>query len=177
VQVLAQFGGLLLDKALGGVVPPRFIAFALVGALCVFVNLAAMVALRHAGFGFGPAQALGTVAAMVFNFQLNNQITYRDQRLRGRRLWTGLALFMAVCGLGGVANVGIATTLNHGAIGYKPAGAVGAAVAGRAEPSSARARTPVPAQRRTADRVHSLASIDSLPGRPQRTGTAPFRSP
>ena len=45
---------------------------------------------------------------MVFNFQLNNVITYRDQRLRGPRLWRGLLLFMVVCGVGAVANVGIA---------------------------------------------------------------------
>ena len=45
---------------------------------------------------------------MVFNFQLNNEITYRDQRLRGPRLWRGLLLFMLVCGVGAVANVGIA---------------------------------------------------------------------
>ena len=37
---------------------------------------------------------------MVFNFQLNNEITYRDQRLRGPRLWRGLLLFMVVCGVG-----------------------------------------------------------------------------
>ena len=48
---------------------------------------------------------------MVFNFQLNNQITYRDQRLRGPRLWRGLLLFMVVCGIGAVANVGIARVL------------------------------------------------------------------
>ena len=48
---------------------------------------------------------------MVFNFQLNNAITYRDQRLRGPRLWRGLLLFMVVCGVGAVANVGIARVL------------------------------------------------------------------
>ena len=48
---------------------------------------------------------------MAFNFQLNNQITYRDQRLRGPDLWRGLLLFMLVCGIGAVANVGIARVL------------------------------------------------------------------
>ena len=51
------------------------------------------------------------MVAMVFNFQLNNEITYRDQRLRGPRLWRGLLLFMLVCGVGAVANVGIAKVL------------------------------------------------------------------
>ena len=48
---------------------------------------------------------------MAFNFQLNNVITYRDQRLQGPRLWRGLLLFMLVCGFGAVANVGIAQVL------------------------------------------------------------------
>ena len=60
---------------------------------------------------FETAQIAGTIVSMVFNFQLNNQITYRDQRLRGPRLWRGLLLFMVVCGIGAIANVGIARTL------------------------------------------------------------------
>ncbi len=67
--------------------------------------------LKLVGWQFEAAQAIATVVAMVFNFQLNNEITYRDQRLRGPRLWRGLLLFMLVCGLGAVANIGIAKTL------------------------------------------------------------------
>ena len=108
--VLAQFAGLLLDKVFGGVLPLRFIAFALVGALGVLVHLAVLtVALKPAGLSFEAAQAIATVVAMVFNFQLNNDITYRDLRLRGPRLWRGLLLFMLVCGFGAVANIGIAS--------------------------------------------------------------------
>ena len=48
---------------------------------------------------------------MVFNFWLNNLLTYRDRRLRGGRWLTGLLSFMLACGLGAVANVGIASYL------------------------------------------------------------------
>jgi len=65
---------------------------------------------------------------MMFNFQLNNQITYRDQRLRGARLWRGLLLFMLVCGIGAVANVGIANTLYAGHTSWTLAGAIGAVI-------------------------------------------------
>ena len=102
VLVLMQFAGLLLDKVFGGLLPLRFISFALVGAIGVFVHLAVLtIGLKWAGLGFEPAQAVATVVAMMFNFQLNNEITYRDQRLRGPRLWRGLLLFMLVCGVGG----------------------------------------------------------------------------
>lgn len=130
VLVLAQFAGLLLDKVFGGLLPLRFLTFGLVGALGVAVHLAVLTLAREVGgIEFSIAQAAATVVAMVFNFQLNNQITYRDQRLRGPLLWRGLLLFMLVCGLGAIANIGIANTLyeNHAAA-WTLAGAIGAAI-------------------------------------------------
>ena len=46
---------------------------------------------------------MATIVAMTSNFLLNNLFTYRDRRLRGRRLWTGLISFYAVCGAGAVS--------------------------------------------------------------------------
>jgi dolichol-phosphate mannosyltransferase len=127
--VLAQFAGLLLDKVFGGLLPLRFISFALVGALGVLVHLAVLtVALKFVGLGFEAAQASATVVAMVFNFQLNNEITYRDQRLRGPRLWRGLLVFIVVCGVGAVANIGIAKSLYDTHTNWTIAGAIGAII-------------------------------------------------
>jgi len=127
--VMLQFAALLLDKAMGGLVPLRFLSFALVGGFGVLVNLAVLKATLLTGAGFDAAQIVGTVAAMVANFELNNAITYRDQRLRGARLWRGLFLFMVVCGIGAVANVGIARALYHtGGAGPTPAALVGAII-------------------------------------------------
>jgi dolichol-phosphate mannosyltransferase len=127
--VLAQFAGLLLDKVFGGLLPLRFISFALVGALGVLVHLAVLaLALKFAGLSFEAAQADATVVAMVFNFQLNNSITYRDQRLRGPRLWRGLLVFMVVCSVGAVANIGIAESLYDTHTNWTIAGAIGAII-------------------------------------------------
>jgi dolichol-phosphate mannosyltransferase len=127
--VLAQFAGLLLDKVFGGLLPLRFISFALVGGLGVVVHLAVLtMLLKLTGQGFEAAQAIATLVAMVFNFQLNNEITYRDQRLRGPALWRGLLLFMLVCGVGAVANVGIANTLYESDTAWSIAGAIGAVI-------------------------------------------------
>jgi dolichol-phosphate mannosyltransferase len=129
VLVLAQFGGLLIDKLLGGVVPLRFLAFAAVGALGVLVHLAVLtITLELGALSFGAAQAAATIVAMVFNFELNNQITYRDQRLRGPALWRGLALFMVVCGLGAAANIGVARALYSEHTAWTLAGATGAVI-------------------------------------------------
>jgi len=127
--VMMQFGGLLLDKICGGLLPLRFISFALVGALGVLVHLAILAALRKStGLDFEIEQIMATIVAMIFNFKLNNSITYRDQRLRGPRLWRGLVLFVVVCGVGAVANVGIANALYQSHTGWTAAGAIGAMI-------------------------------------------------
>ena len=125
--VLTQFAGLLIDKAFGGMVPLRFIAFAAVGLVGLGVHLLVLLAARSA-LGFGDAQIAATVVAMGANFQLNNQITYRTQRLRGAALWRGLVLFMLVCGLGAAANIGIARVLYADHARWALAGAAGALI-------------------------------------------------
>ncbi len=126
--VMLQFAGLLVDKALRGTVPLRFISFALVGAFGVLINIAVLEAARSVGVGFGLAQTIGTFVAMIANFELNNQLTYRTQRLKGPKIWRGLLLFVLVCSLGAIANIGIANALYAQDASSIMAGAAGAAV-------------------------------------------------
>ncbi len=126
--VLVQFAGLLLDKALHGVVPLRFMAFAAVGLVGLAAHLAVLFGARAGGLAFDPAQIVATLVAMVANFQLNNRLTYRTQRLRGGALWRGLVVFMLACGVGAVANVGIAAMLRADHARWWLAGAAGALV-------------------------------------------------
>ena len=128
VLVLVQFAALILDKATRGVLPLRFVSFALVGLVGVGVHLTVLTAARGAGAAFEPAQILASIAAMLVNFQLNNSLTYRDVRLRGPALWQGLLLFLVVCGLGAYANIGIARVLYSDHAGWTPAGLAGAAI-------------------------------------------------
>ncbi|MDX5930773.1 glycosyltransferase family 2 protein [Acidiphilium acidophilum] len=128
ILVLVQFAGLLIDRALGGVVPLRFLAFALVGAFGMAVNLLVTLILRRAGVHFATAQTIGTIVAMIGNFEMNNRLTYRTIRLRGGAYWRGLVLFMLVCGLGAVANIGIARALYRGDTAGLAASAVGSAI-------------------------------------------------
>jgi dolichol-phosphate mannosyltransferase len=126
---LMQFLGFLLDKIFGGLLPMRFCSFALVGGLGVLVHLAVLTTLRRsAPLPFEAGQAVATIVAMAFNFQLNNAITYRDQRLRGPQLWRGLLLFMLVCGVGGITNIGIAQSLYEQHTTWTGAGAIGAVI-------------------------------------------------
>jgi dolichol-phosphate mannosyltransferase len=120
---------LVAQKLLGPMVPVRFLLFSLIGGLGVATHLATLFVGTHvAGIGFAAAQATATLVAMTGNFLLNNLFTYRDRRLTGRRLATGLVSFYAVCGLGAVANVGIAAHLAGGHHAWWLAGLAGAAV-------------------------------------------------
>jgi len=107
-MVAWEFGMLLADKLVGHIVPVRFALFALIGALGVVVDLIVLSLALTAGMGFIAAQAIATLVAMTSNFFLNNIFTYRDQRLKGWRLWRGLLSFYVICALGAVANVGFA---------------------------------------------------------------------
>ncbi len=115
--VVWEYGMLLLDKAVGRWVPVRFLAFAAVGGVGVLVHMALLGVLLHGvQLGFTGSQALATTGAMLFNFALNNVLTYRDKRLQGLAWWRGLLAFMAVCAVGAAANVGIATYLFEGQV-------------------------------------------------------------
>jgi dolichol-phosphate mannosyltransferase len=110
--VVWDYFALLLDKTVGRFVPTRFVLFALVGGIGVIIHMGTLAALMNTfGQSFLVAQAGATFAAMTFNFALNNKLTYRDRRLRGARLLTGLISFYAICAVGAVANVGIANYL------------------------------------------------------------------
>ena len=110
-MVAWEFLMLIADKLVGKVVPVRFALFALIGGAGIFVNLIVLRVLLSGGTTFATAEALATFAAMIGNFLLNNQLTYRDRRLGGWRAWRGLVTFCIGCGIGAVANVGIASAV------------------------------------------------------------------
>jgi dolichol-phosphate mannosyltransferase len=100
---------LLVDKRIGHIISPRLLFFLMVGGSGVALHYLVLSTLfLGMGLPFTVAQLTGTVLAMSSNFFLNNLLTYRDQRLRGMRLVRGLISFYAVCGLGALANVGVA---------------------------------------------------------------------
>ena len=110
--VLWEFSLLLIDKRFGRWIPARFLLFSLVGISGVFIHFAALTLLYQlAGIAFTFAQATATFIAMTSNYALNNSLTYRDQRHRGLGWWRGLLTFYAICGVGVVANVGVAGLL------------------------------------------------------------------
>jgi dolichol-phosphate mannosyltransferase len=106
-----EFGILVLDKLIGRYIPVRFAIFAVIGATGIAVHLATLWLAKAAGIHFAVGTAIAVIVAMTYNFILNNIITYRDQRLRGRAFLAGLSSFYAIGAVGAIANVGIAQLL------------------------------------------------------------------
>lgn len=126
VNVQLEYLYLIIDKVIGSYVPTRFVLFLLVGSLGVLVHLGVLAAVYLAHREqFALAQAIATFVAMTFNFLLNNVVTFRDRRLRGTKLITGLLLFYLACSLGAMINVSFASMLAHAGIAWYVAGAAG----------------------------------------------------
>ena len=120
---------LIADKKFGHIVPARFVLFSLVGMVGVVVHFALLAAtFKGIGLRFAIAQSIATVVAMTFNFILNNVLTYRDKRLRGRRFVIGLFTFYLVCSVGVIANVGVANLVFGNDYTWWLAGGAGAVV-------------------------------------------------
>ncbi len=89
-----DFLGLVVHHATAGLLPIRFVLFAIVGASGLVVHFVALSAALHwfKTLSFDSGQLIATTLAMASNFVLNNQITYRcvsvpwawsDTRFRG----------------------------------------------------------------------------------------------
>lgn len=125
--VALDFFSLIVAKASGDRISSRFLAFGLVGVTGLGVHLAALSALlSNTSVPFDVAQVLAAFVAMTWNFTINNSFTYRDRRLSGMAWFWGLATFYVVCGIGAIANVGVASWVYGNEPIWWLAGAAGA---------------------------------------------------
>jgi dolichol-phosphate mannosyltransferase len=110
--VALEYIELLLEKMIGRWIPPKLIFFGIIGSLGAVIHLGILGTLVN-GFGarFAIGQTIAVATAMLFNFTLNNNFTYRDRRLKGMRWFTGFISFALLCSVGAIANVGIGSML------------------------------------------------------------------
>lgn len=119
---------LLLDKTAGRMLPTRLVMFFLVGGLGLLVHLAVLRFTLALGSRFETAQASAVSLAILFNFVLNNAITYKDRQLTEWGFIRGLISFYLVCGIGAIANVGIGSVAFYNHYTWWAAGIAGAIV-------------------------------------------------
>jgi dolichol-phosphate mannosyltransferase len=111
-MVAWEYAMLLLDKMVGGYVPVRFLMYLGVGTFGLGVHFIILwFTYKSRTLPFAESQTIATAVAMVFNYWLNNVITYRDQKLKGIRFVYGFFSFAVICSIGALSNIGVASYL------------------------------------------------------------------
>lgn len=91
-------------------IPRRAISFGLVGCTGVIVQLSvAFLMMSVAGQSFTTALPVAVTLAACTNYLINNALTFRYRRLKGRQLIIGLCKFLLVSSLPIIANIGLAS--------------------------------------------------------------------
>jgi dolichol-phosphate mannosyltransferase len=128
INVELEYLYLLVDKVIGKWVPTRFVIYVLVGTFGLLVHLGVLALLYYRGQAdFTVSQVTATFTAMTINFLLNNVVTFRDRRLRGWRIVTGLLTFYLACSVGALMNVSLAKFLLDSHVVWYLAGILGMA--------------------------------------------------
>lgn len=128
--VAVEYVAMLISLKLKKILPPRFIIFAGVGCTGLGVHAATLYLATHINdSAFLINQSLATLVAMTSNFFLNNEVTFRPQKLRGRMVVYGLLSFYVACGMGAIINLAVSQLLYAGNVPFMIAGVAGALIA------------------------------------------------
>lgn len=129
VNVGLEYLYLVIDKLVGRWLPLRFVLFCMVGLAGLFLHLTILwILYRRWGVNFEAAMATAIGLAMLGNFSVNNLLTYRDRRRRGRSLLTGILMYTMACSVGNLSNYAIARFLIDKGIWWPVCGLCGVAV-------------------------------------------------
>jgi dolichol-phosphate mannosyltransferase len=129
VNVELEYLFLIIDKFVGRFLPTRFVLFICVGSMGFLLHLS-ILGLFHLlnAAAFVSGQVVATLTAMMFNFFLNNVVTFRDRRLKGNALLRGILIFYAACTLGVLINLSFADRLLAAGLPWYLAGLSGLAI-------------------------------------------------
>ena len=114
-RVMYDFFLFFIEKKIYPVLPlpAQLISFGLINTVGIAVHLLVFeLVLGLFAAGFIVAQFAGTFFGMVFNYTVNNAVTYSDRKLRGRKFYIGFCIFAVLCSVGIVANIGVANMLH-----------------------------------------------------------------
>lgn len=126
LRVVIDLAALLVEKRTGGAIPARVSLFLLVGATGLATHLMVLTLSRLADLPFWLGQTCAILAAMTWNFGLNNSLTFRERRLRGLALVQGLLSFYAGCLLGALVSEVVGAGLDAVRAPWALAGLAGA---------------------------------------------------
>lgn len=121
----------IADKTFGKYIPTRLVIFSIIGGFGVFLHMGVFTATMFLlNQTFIVAKAVAVIAAMTFNYLLNNYLTYRDRRRKRWVLLSGWLSFCLLCSVGALADVGISTYLFEQRDGFRAISALAGIVVG-----------------------------------------------
>ena len=109
-KVLIDFIALIIDKLIGKIIPARYFIYSFIGSLGVIFQLGVFYILQFF-LNFIPSLLFSIILTILFNFILNNEITYSDLKKRGKLFYMGLIKYYFFCSFGAVFNFIIAKML------------------------------------------------------------------
>jgi len=98
----------LIHSFSGRIIPRKAVSFALVGSTGVFIQLLTIYfLLAITKYNFETVLPVGVIIAASSNFIINNILTFRSNKLLGKKFYVGLVKFLLVSSLPIIANVGV----------------------------------------------------------------------
>lgn len=114
-QVVFEFLAFLVFQFFGKRLnlPPKFIKFCLVGLSGVVVHMSVLT-LTHKviGWTFLQGQIAATIVAMLCNFVINNNFTFKEEKLTGKAFYWGAISFFVICSVGSFIGVSASKLMN-----------------------------------------------------------------
>jgi len=108
-RALIEFADQIFGFLTNGLLPEKMFSFILVGSIGLLLHLTLLyIFLFPIQISFYTAQIFATFISMISNFTLNNELTFRRNKLRGINWIKGLITFILICSIGAFANVGVA---------------------------------------------------------------------
>ncbi|MGZ4160948.1 MAG: GtrA family protein [Neobacillus sp.] len=115
-----------LRKILIEIFPVRFLLFSVVGLIGMGIHMLTLGVFHLIiNFHFLWAQTIATYVAMTSNYFINNNFTYRDQRIKGNKMLSGLISFYLVCSIGALINIASADLFYREQNSWIEAGVIG----------------------------------------------------
>ncbi len=106
--VIFDFADLMISRAIPSRFNFQFIRYGMVGASGVVLHLFVLYLLYVViGLRYPVSLVFAIETAMVSNYMLNNQWTFKEHRFLGMQWWKGLVTFNLACMLGSVFNLAI----------------------------------------------------------------------
>jgi dolichol-phosphate mannosyltransferase len=129
INVGIEYLYLVADKSVGRWLPIRFLLYCLVGIGGLTLHMTVLWALyRGMHYAFETALIVAITVALIFNFLVNNMLTFRERRRKGFGLLWGLVIYALACSVGNFGNYAMTKLLTERGVWWALAGVSGLAI-------------------------------------------------